>query len=747
MTALRGDASDTEIDVSVIVANYNGEKFIADAVRSACNQTLTGIEIIVCDDASTDSSVQIVKSLIAEDDRIHLIESSTNRGAAASRNLALNFARGRWVSVLDSDDFMHPDRLRLLIEEGEKSGADIVADDLLLFDNDRRVPPRTLFAGKWVKAGRWISAEEYLETNNFYGRGPAIGYLKPLFRTATIAKQNIRYDERLTVAEDYNFVFRLLMAGARFRTIPEIGYFYRRHSGSISHRLKPSVLRSILDVEQGYATRWHLAALLPLFRSRERSIRRAIAFEELVQAIKSRKLAKAAMMVIADPATAWLLRLPLRQYASRLRPRPTPAKRERRQICILTRQRIVGRTNGSSRYLLDIADFLAGRGFDVHLVIPSPVTMGRWPFLKLSDDLNVFKTIRFRGTVRLGRYIVAFDPRISVKGILGLLDRILYRRGLLSRPLSRPAPYAIAQALTRQDQLFIAREAPSIADVLIADYCFLTEAYPYALRPDARRIVIMHDLFSQRSAQFAMVNASDSVVSLPLEEELQMLGRAETIVAIQRDEAAILQRRLSHHEIVVAPIAALPVSKPQIGSSEIVLFVGSSAAPNADGLRWFIESCWPTIRERRPNAMLYVAGSVCNALAGTPPATKLLNVVEDLDDLYTEASVVISPLRAGSGLKIKLIEGLSKGKAMVVTTATMQGVADILNGCVLVDDSASGFAALVVDLLGDASKREELGTKGISAISRHFSPEQAYGVIASAAERVGVAAVREVLAC
>jgi succinoglycan biosynthesis protein ExoO len=747
MTALRDDASDSEIDVSVIVANYNGEKFIADAIRSACNQTLTGVEIIVCDDASTDSSVQLVKSLMADDGRIRLIESSANRGAAAARNRALNLARGRWVSVLDSDDFMHPDRLRLLIEEGERSGADIVADDLLLFDNDRCVPPRTLFAGKWAKGGRWVSAEDYLATNDFYGRGPAIGYLKPLFRAATIAKQDIRYDERLAVAEDYNFVFRLLMAGARFRTIPEIGYFYRRHSGSISHRLKPSVLGSILDVEQGYATRWPLTALLPLFRSRERSIRRAIAFEELVRAIKSRKLTRAAMMAIADPAAAWLLRLPLRQYAARLRPRPTPAKRERRQICVLTRQRIVGRTNGSSRYLLDIVDFLAGRGFDIHLVIPSPVTMGRWPFLRLSDDLNVFKTIRFRGTVRLGRYIVAVDPRIAVKGLLGLLDRILYRRGLVSRPLSRPAPYAIAQALTRQDQLFIAREVPSIADALIADYCFLTEAYPYALRPDARRIVIMHDLFSQRSAQFATVNASDSVVSLPLEEELRMLARAETIVAIQRDEAAILQRKLSRHEIVVAPIAALPVSKPRIGSSEIVLFVGSSAAPNADGLRWFIESCWPTIRERRPNAMLYVAGSVCNALAGTPPATKLLNVVEDLDDLYTEASVVISPLRAGSGLKIKLIEGLSKGKAMVVTTTTMQGVADILNGCVLVDDSASGFASLVVDLLGDASRREELGTKGISAISRHFSPEQAYGVIASAAERVGVAATREVLAC
>ena len=80
MTALRDDASDSEIDVSVIVANYNGEKFIADAIRSACSRTLTGIEIIVCDDASTDSSVQIVKSLMADDGRIRLISPAPTVG-------------------------------------------------------------------------------------------------------------------------------------------------------------------------------------------------------------------------------------------------------------------------------------------------------------------------------------------------------------------------------------------------------------------------------------------------------------------------------------------------------------------------------------------------------------------------------------------------------------------------------------------------------------------------------------------
>jgi glycosyltransferase involved in cell wall biosynthesis len=725
----------SEVDASVIIANYNGENYIADAIRSACNQSLRSIEIIVSDDASTDSSVRIVESFIAEDNRIRLIPWRINGGPAAARNRALDVAKGQWICILDSDDLMHPDRIRSLIEVAAKTDADIVADDVLFFDDGRRQKPKTLLSGSWARSAHWVSAKDYLQTSNFYGRGPSLGYLKPIFRASVIAKREIRYDERLTIAEDFNFVFRLLMAEAKFRIVPQIGYFYRRHGASISHRLNSDVLQRVLDVESGWRERWPLASLQ--LKSRERSVTRAIAFDRLVLAIKSKKILSAAVIAIANPAAACLLVLPIGQFLKRLCSKPKSLNRKQRQLCILTRQRVIGRTNGSSRYLLDIAAFLARRGFDVHLVVPSPSTMGRWPFLKLSDDMAIFESIRFRGAMRIGRYVVAYDPRLILKGTLGLLDRFLYHRGLITYPLTKPAPYAIAQPLTRRDQLFIAREAPPIADALIADYCFLTGAFPYALRPDARRIVIMHDLFSSRPSQFQNLHAADSVTSLCLAEETKMLAAADTIVAIQKDEADVLRRRLPNHEILVAPIAAIPVEGPQVGTAEIVLFVGSSAAPNIDGIKWFIESCWPEIQRSRPNASLYIVGSVCDALGHAPAAIKLLNVVESLEDLYAMASVVISPLRAGSGLKIKLIEALSKGKAVVATSTTLQGVADMLSGCVRVADTAPSFASMVTDLLADESSRAELGANGISAVSQHFAPESAYGAIVAAVERTG----------
>src|SRR5882757_4436659 len=171
MSKLRDRGSEVEIDFTIIVANYNGERFIADAIRSLTNQSLRTIEIIVSDDASTDSSVDIVKGMMIDDARIRVIESGINAGPAAARNRALGVARGRWIGIMDSDDLMHPDRLQRLIEVGAASNADIVADDLLLFNTDRRAPPQTLFSGCWAKEERWVCAEDYVKLNNFYSRG------------------------------------------------------------------------------------------------------------------------------------------------------------------------------------------------------------------------------------------------------------------------------------------------------------------------------------------------------------------------------------------------------------------------------------------------------------------------------------------------------------------------------------------------------------------------------------------------
>ena len=104
-------------------------------------------------------------------------------------------------------------------------------------------------------------------------------------------------------------------------------------------------------------------------------------------------------------------------------------------------------------------------------------------------------------------------------------------------------------------------------------------------------------------------------------------------------------------------------------------------------------------------------------------------MVKDLDPLYRQAGVVISPLRIGSGLKIKLIEALSRGKSVVATSKTLQGVVEHLGDCVVIEDDPELFARAIVRLLTDRNKRTALGARGLNKIREQFTLEKCYGAL------------------
>ena len=166
--------------------------------------------------------------------------------------------------------------------------------------------------------------------------------------------------------------------------------------------------------------------------------------------------------------------------------------------------------------------------------------------------------------------------------------------------------------------------------------------------------------------------------------------------------------------------------------------MGSSAAPNVDGIKWFIECVLAEYSAVAAQCCTLYRRKCVRYVGSYARNDKIAQRRGKSGNLYATASVVISPLRAGSGLKIKLIEALSKGKAVVATSTTLQGVADMLAGCVKVADSAPVFASMVSELLADEGNRAKLGASGIAAVSQNFAPEQAYGGIAAVLERTRI---------
>ena len=110
--------------VSVIMPNYNSERFIDETINSVLSQTYQNWELLIVDDCSTDKSVEIIKSYCDRDLRIKLFVNEKNSGAAASRNRALRESTGKWIAFLDSDDLWLPEKLEkqlaFMVDNGYK---------------------------------------------------------------------------------------------------------------------------------------------------------------------------------------------------------------------------------------------------------------------------------------------------------------------------------------------------------------------------------------------------------------------------------------------------------------------------------------------------------------------------------------------------------------------------------------------------------------------------------------------------
>ncbi|UTR16217.1 glycosyltransferase [Salipaludibacillus sp. LMS25] len=97
--------------VSIITPTYNSEKFISYTLDSVMAQSYSNWEIIVVDDCSMDSTVDIIQTYIEKDSRIKLLQLSENKGAAVARNTAIENAKGQYLAFLDSDDQWSPEKL------------------------------------------------------------------------------------------------------------------------------------------------------------------------------------------------------------------------------------------------------------------------------------------------------------------------------------------------------------------------------------------------------------------------------------------------------------------------------------------------------------------------------------------------------------------------------------------------------------------------------------------------------------
>jgi succinoglycan biosynthesis protein ExoO len=304
--------------VSVVAANFNGARFLAAAIRSVLGQTLQDLELIIVDDASMDQSLEVIRRVTAGDPRVRVIVQECNGGPAAARNRGFEHARGRWIAVFDTDDLMADDRLERLVARGEEDGADLVVDNLMVFDERGLAASRPFLPLRKHLMPRWITLADYVAASRMYARAPSFGYLKPLFRAESLGP--LRYRETLKIGEDYDLVLRMLLAGAAMRLEPLPLYRYRRHGGSISHVMERDHILAMMAADGSLAREFsrHDQAVRRQQQARTRSLELALIYDRIIGQLKARKPAPAFGLALARPGVWPLLTMPIEARLKRL---------------------------------------------------------------------------------------------------------------------------------------------------------------------------------------------------------------------------------------------------------------------------------------------------------------------------------------------------------------------------------------------------------------------------------------------
>ncbi len=211
--------------VTIVIPVYNHESFLERCIESAVSQTYDDLEIIIIDDGSTDNSVRVIERIIEGKKNI-LFESQSNKGAHYTINRAIAMSSGRYINIINSDDYMSERRIERLI-------------DIAMKDNIRFIFTRV---GYVDDKNRDITFNdpfcyELFQKQSDIAKFPTVGY-SLLMSNVSISTGNMFFEKRLyddvggfrdyKYVHDWDFILRCLLHTEPFY-LDESHYFYRIH--------------------------------------------------------------------------------------------------------------------------------------------------------------------------------------------------------------------------------------------------------------------------------------------------------------------------------------------------------------------------------------------------------------------------------------------------------------------------------------------------------------------------------------
>ena len=385
-------------------------------------------------------------------------------------------------------------------------------------------------------------------------------------------------------------------------------------------------------------------------------------------------------------------------------------------------------TRGADQRILALLRFLVGEGHDVSVFFTGDTKVEQ-----ALAVVPVYTAAVFRARL----------SRLSQTGyrVLGWVRWVVESRRWRSMGASKFRTwYDFVNEVDRAAFFNLVRQIQP--EVIVIEYLWLTRLVtklPHAVRKRVRVVLDAHDVMHERTTAY-LLHGRLVEQGATLEEEIAALKYFDMILAIQSADAKKFSGLVAKAEILTVPHAPAVRSLRSVEpSNRRVLFVGSASLPNVDGLAQFLDYVWPRLRSAVKDVSLDVVGTVCVSLKqrGIPAGVVLHGQVTDVARYYETATLVVAPLTYGSGLKVKVVEAIAFGRALVTTPVGAEGLNECAGKAFMVAEGWDEFARVCVEILEDPLKRLELLEHALRYADRHLSSEAAYREFGKFVARVG----------
>lgn len=205
--------------VSVVIPIYNVEKYLKKCIDSILNQSFNDFEIILVNDGSTDSSIEICNEYIEKDCRIILINKK-NGGLSSARNAGINVAKGKYISFIDPDDCINENYFNILIKKAEMNNCDVIVSGYKTFPNNVNIIPS-------YKLNTVLKGTDFiLSSDNVHSKNELCFVWRYLYRLKLIKQNKTVFNEKIFIGEDVVFNLETLGNSNRVMAISDILYYY-----------------------------------------------------------------------------------------------------------------------------------------------------------------------------------------------------------------------------------------------------------------------------------------------------------------------------------------------------------------------------------------------------------------------------------------------------------------------------------------------------------------------------------------